>query len=37
MYILKVYAMHYTLDETQILQKFPLDKMNGTKRNERER
>ena len=32
MYILKMYSIHYTLSKkTQILRKFPSDKINGTK------
>ena len=32
MYILKVYSIHYTYsDKTQMLKKFPSDKLNGRK------
>ena len=31
MYILKVHSIHCTLDNTQIFEKFPSDKINGTK------
>ena len=31
MYILKVCSIHYTLDKTQMLKKFPSEKINVTK------
>ena len=31
MYILKVYSIHYNWDKTQMLKKFPSDKINGPK------